>query len=74
MGGYASALTDAGNILFYNCDAAESDDGIALIHEIGKLTQADIAASTDLTGATSVRGDWAIGEFEIGHTSLSGGT
>lgn len=74
LDGYASELaalgqklTDAGDILFYNCDVAGSDDGIALIQEIGKLTQADIAASTDLTGAASVGGDWNL-EYTTGRT------
>jgi len=57
-----SALTTSGDILFYGCNIAQTETGELLIQQIGNITQADIAASTDLTGKN---GDWDL-EHKIG--------
>ncbi|MBO5695065.1 MAG: DUF4347 domain-containing protein, partial [Lentisphaeria bacterium] len=55
-------LTDDADILVYGCDTAKSDEGKALVQSIANLTGADVAASTDATGAT---GDWDL-EYRSG--------
>lgn len=58
-------LSESADIMFYGCDLAENADGQSLLAEIAELTSADIAASTDLTGAENLGGDWDM-EFTIG--------
>ncbi len=54
---WGQALTKQGDILFYGCDVAEGDKGQAFVDELKALTSADIAASTDTTGADVLGGD-----------------
>jgi hypothetical protein len=58
------ALSKEGDILLYGCNIASSDAGTALADELARLTEADVAASTDPTGAQSLGGDW---ELEYAH-------
>ncbi|MBF0094465.1 MAG: DUF4347 domain-containing protein, partial [Alphaproteobacteria bacterium] len=51
------ALTPDGDILFYGC--AVGADG-AFVARIAEITGADIAASTDATGAADLGGDWEL--------------
>ena len=55
-------LTADGDILFYGCKTAETPEGKLLIDQIAEATDADIAASTDVTG---VSGDWDL-EYRAG--------
>lgn len=64
---YASALTTLGSamtpnadFLFYGCNVAEGALGQAFIEQLSALTAADVAASTDLTGASALGGDWVL--------------
>ena len=50
-----SALSNEGDILFYGCNLAQDEKGKLFIQQIGNITQADIAASDDVTGQG---GDW----------------
>ncbi len=50
-----TSLTQDGDLLFYGCNLAQGDQGKLLIQQIGNITQADIAASDDITGKG---GDW----------------
>ena len=59
IGEHLSADAD---ILIYGCDTANSEEGRALIQNIANLTGADVAASTDTTGAD---GDWDL-EYQTG--------
>ncbi|MGM8063374.1 DUF4347 domain-containing protein, partial [Vogesella indigofera] len=52
------ALTVDGDILLYGCDVASSQNGAVFISELAGVTGADIAASSDATGAASRSGDW----------------
>ncbi|MFK7916177.1 MAG: DUF4347 domain-containing protein, partial [Pseudomonadales bacterium] len=63
--GWRSALSDTADLLFYGCDLAGSADGQSLVASIAELTGADVAASTDLTGAQALGGDWDL-EFTDG--------
>lgn len=57
---WAPHLTDHADILLYGCDIAQGPQGMALLTQIASLTGADIAASTDPTGAASRGGDWTL--------------
>ena len=55
-----SYLAKDGDILLYGCDVAKGADGNAFINSLAKVTKADIAASTDATGAKNLGGDWVL--------------
>ena len=55
------SLTTSGDILFYGCNVASTDQGEILIKKISEITKADIAASDDLTGKG---GDWDLEKEE----------
>lgn len=46
------------DILIYGCNLAGNDAGMQLMTRLAELTQADIAASDDLTGHHQQGGDW----------------
>ena len=52
-----SSLTQNGDLLFYGCNLAQGEQGKLLLQQIGNITQADIAASDDITGQG---GDWEL--------------
>ena len=60
-----STLTENGDILLYGCNIAADQTGVDFIGSLAKLTDADIAASDDLTGASSLNGDWDL-ETKVG--------
>ena len=60
-----NALSASGDILLYGCDVAKGESGQTFISALSDITGADIASSTNLTGAISLGGDWAL-EFQTG--------
>lgn len=54
---WSQALSTNADILLYGCDVAGGSAGESFIRQLGQLSQADIAASTNLTGAG---GDWIL--------------
>ncbi|UCZ80062.1 putative Ig domain-containing protein [Pectobacterium carotovorum] len=68
-----TALTQDGDLLLYGCDIAQ-DTGKSFVSLLAQLTQADIAASDDLTGATAKGGDWqletTVGKIETTDAAL----
>jgi len=56
--GWADALTQDADILFYGCDVADGTEGRAFVDRLSDLTGADVAASVDDTGSTALGGDW----------------
>lgn len=66
IAGWQDNLTESADLLFYGCDLAGNSDGQMLLSQIVDLTDADVAASTDLTGHDSLGGDWIL-EFESGN-------
>ncbi|ARP83129.1 hypothetical protein CAL12_21455 [Bordetella genomosp. 8] len=54
------ALNAGGDLLLYGCDIASGSDGQRLIDDMARLTGADVAASTDATGAADRGGDWSL--------------
>ncbi|WP_447592908.1 DUF4347 domain-containing protein [Aquipseudomonas campi] len=71
-----AALTADGDILLYGCSTAEGTQGTALLNELARLTQADVAASNDATGAADKGGDWQlerqVGQIESAPLNLDG--
>jgi CshA-type fibril repeat protein len=64
------SLTANGDILLYGCDVAQSAAGEKFVDSIASLTQADVAASTDITGATNKGGNWTL-EYTAGTIEAS---
>jgi len=56
---WQTALTDNADILLYGCDVA-AGNGQNFIQKLSELTNADVAASDDLTGSVAKGGDWAL--------------
>ena len=52
------ALAPDGDILVYGCNVAAGNSGAAFVDALAQATGADIAASTDNTGAADRGGDW----------------
>ncbi len=63
-------LAEGADILIWGCDVGAGDSGTALLTDLHNLTGADVAASTDDTGAASLGGDWVLeastGRIETG--------
>ncbi|MEQ1592678.1 MAG: tandem-95 repeat protein [Thiobacillaceae bacterium] len=62
---WGNSLTSDADILLYGCDVAENADGKALVDALSRLTGADVAASTNLTGNAALGGDWVL-EYQSG--------
>jgi len=67
-----SSLSENGDILLYGCNVAQGSSGTEFIGTLAQLTDADIAASDDGTGSSSLGGDWilerVIGDIESAMT------
>lgn len=59
---WATALANDADILLYGCEVAQGDLGQAFVQILSQLTQADVAASSDITG---FNGNWVL-EFQHG--------
>ncbi|MES2353945.1 MAG: DUF4347 domain-containing protein [Pseudomonadota bacterium] len=62
---WGAALSDGGDVLLYGCDVAATQSGQDFINQLSQLTGADIDASTDLTGAKMLGGNWSL-EYATG--------
>ncbi|MCX6847641.1 MAG: DUF4347 domain-containing protein, partial [Verrucomicrobia bacterium] len=62
---WGDSLKTGGDILLYGCDIAESDKGAQFVSRLAQVTGADIAASTNATGAANLGGDWRL-EYQTG--------
>ncbi|MEQ8939367.1 MAG: DUF4347 domain-containing protein, partial [Gammaproteobacteria bacterium] len=60
-----SSLSESADILIYGCNFAEGDAGKAATDTLAAMTDADIAASDDVTGHASLDGDWEL-EYNVG--------
>uniref|UniRef100_UPI0027B9CE8A DUF4347 domain-containing protein n=1 Tax=Aquabacterium sp. TaxID=1872578 RepID=UPI0027B9CE8A len=71
-----AALASDGDILIYGCNTGEGTQGETLLSELARLTQADIAASENSTGAANKGGDWLLerqlGEIATASLSVEG--
>lgn len=72
---WAPQLTADADILLYGCGVGAGDAGRTLITALAAATGADVAASTNDTGATSAGGDWKLevstGAIETGLVAMS---
>jgi len=64
------SLTSEGDLLLYGCRVAEGGAGAAFVNEVARITQADVAASDDVTGAAALGGNWVL---EDATGSIGGG-
>ncbi|MCR9296587.1 MAG: DUF4347 domain-containing protein, partial [bacterium] len=55
-----ASLSHGGDILIYGCNVAEGESGVDFVYELAQATGADVAASTDLTGAVHLGGNWTL--------------
>ncbi|MFZ4525084.1 MAG: FG-GAP-like repeat-containing protein [Chlorobium sp.] len=55
-----SSLSAMGDILLYGCNVGAGAEGLAFVESVARLTQADVAASDDLTGSAAFGGDWEL--------------
>ena len=65
---WSEALAENGDVLVHGCNVADGNDGLNFVRQLSDLTNADIAASNDLTGNNLLGGNWeleeTIGEIE----------
>ncbi len=54
------ALAPGGDLMLYGCDVADGAAGQQFIDALAELTGANVAASTDATGAAALGGDWTL--------------
>ncbi|MDO8811914.1 MAG: DUF4347 domain-containing protein [Gallionella sp.] len=54
------ALSSTGDLLLYGCNVAQGVQGQAFISALASATGADVAASTDITGADFLGGNWVL--------------
>ena len=62
---WKAALADDADILIYGCDVAETEYGQRFVERFSQVTDADVAASSDVTGHQSHGGDWEL-EYQVG--------
>ncbi|MBP9722164.1 MAG: DUF4347 domain-containing protein [Gammaproteobacteria bacterium] len=55
---WSHGLTTGADLLFYGCNVAQGNTGEQFIQNLHDILQADIAASSNLTGNASLGGDW----------------
>ncbi|MFZ4524514.1 MAG: FG-GAP-like repeat-containing protein [Chlorobium sp.] len=55
-----SSLSPTGDILLYGCNVGAGAEGQAFVEWVARLTQADVAASDDVTGSAALGGDWVL--------------
>ncbi|NKB33292.1 MAG: DUF4347 domain-containing protein [Pseudomonadales bacterium] len=60
LNSWDSALADGADILLYGCDVGADESGHEFINRIANLTNADVAASNDNTGAVDLVADWEL--------------
>ncbi|WP_225580461.1 DUF4347 domain-containing protein [Pseudomonas sp. PDM16] len=54
------SLARNGDILLYGCEVGAGEAGLDFIGRLANVTKADVAASADLTGASSLGGNWIL--------------
>jgi len=64
---WGNSLTSDADILLYGCSIADTDAGKAFVEQFASITQADIGASSNLTG----KGGDEVLEFQVGQVSNS---
>jgi len=67
---WGDAFSASGDFLIYGCDVAAGATGQAFTDQLSLLTGTDVAASKDVTGHSSLGGDWEL-EYVVGHRGLN---
>jgi Ca2+-binding RTX toxin-like protein len=62
---WKTALTEDADLLLYGCNVASDAIGRGFVDQLSQLTDADVAASDDLTGNAALGGDWLL-EYATG--------
>ena len=57
---WRASLTPQADILLYGCDVAQGAVGQHFVELLAQLTDADVAASTDVTGSAARGGNWVL--------------
>ena len=65
LGQIGESLTENGDLLLYGCNVADDGTSIEFVNKVANYTEADVAVSTNLTGAAALGGDWDL-EHTIG--------
>ncbi len=65
LSSWRDSFTPEGDLFLYGCSVADGVQGKAFLEAISQLTDADITASTDLTGNSLLDGDWDL-EYATG--------
>ncbi len=65
LAGLGTHLSADADIMIYGCNFAAGAEGQAAADTLAALTGADVSASTDLTGAARLGGDWDL-EYDSG--------
>ncbi|TVZ40655.1 putative Ig domain-containing protein [Alteromonadaceae bacterium 2753L.S.0a.02] len=60
LSSWGDALDANGDILIYGCNLTGDAAGEQLINSLANITSADVAASNDATGASTLGGDWQL--------------
>ena len=68
IAGWGASLNTHADLMLYGCDLAASATGRQLTDDLGLLTGADVAASTNVTGAAAQGGDWTL---EYAHGAIN---
>jgi hypothetical protein len=66
--GWQSALAEDADILLYGCRVAGVTSHISLLEDLAAFTQANIAASTSITGNAAQGGNWNL-EVQVGNVT-----
>ncbi|MCY2937024.1 MAG: DUF4347 domain-containing protein, partial [Planctomycetota bacterium] len=72
ISGWKRAFTPGADMLVYGCSVASTTDGRTFVDTLGRLTGTDVAASTNLTGSTTLGGDLAL-EYTTGQIQATTG-
>ncbi|MDX2245013.1 MAG: DUF4347 domain-containing protein [Leptolyngbyaceae cyanobacterium bins.302] len=67
---WATVLTSDADILLYGCEIGASELGQAFVQQLAQITGADVAASDDVTGSSTLGGDWEL-EVNTGEIAAS---
>ena len=62
---WSGSMTEDADILVYGCNSGSGGAGHAFVTALARLTQAEVAASTNVTGARDLGGDWDL-ELQLG--------
>jgi hypothetical protein len=67
---WRNGMIPGADLILYGCEVAEGEEGHQFLERLARLTGADVAASTNRTGASNKGGDWIL-ETQIGDVESS---